>query len=134
MVSQEPRGFEGAQTQAQTYAQDENRARELVEKVLAKAYKHRTQLLNIWESLMSLCRMLRSWARGDYKGLPWKTIVTAMAAVLYFLDPLDIVPDFIPGIGYLDDAVVLGFVVHSIRSDLEKYLEWESKTSAAQSG
>jgi uncharacterized membrane protein YkvA (DUF1232 family) len=78
--------------------------------------------------------MLRSWARGDYKGLPWKTIVTAMAAVLYFLDPLDIVPDFIPGIGYLDDAVVLGFVVHSIRSDLEKYLEWESKTSAAQSG
>ncbi|PYV38500.1 MAG: methyltransferase type 11 [Acidobacteria bacterium] len=133
MPSQQPRGFEKDQTQAQAFAQDKNRAREVVEKVVAKAYEHRTQLRNIWESLMSLCRMLRAWARGDYKGLPWKTIVMAMAAALYFLDPLDIIPDFIPGIGYLDDAVVLGFVVNSIRSDLERFLQWESKASTAES-
>src|SRR5437773_55205 len=133
MESQEPKGFREAQTQAQAFGQNKNGARELVEKVLAKAYAHRTQLRNVWESLMSLCRMLRAWAKGDYKGLPWKTIVTAMAAALYFLDPLDVVPDFIPGIGYLDDAVILGFVVNSIRSDLEKYLQWESKMSATRS-
>jgi uncharacterized membrane protein YkvA (DUF1232 family) len=43
------------------------------------------------------------------------------------LNPFDVAPDFIPGIGYLDDAVVLGFVVNSIKKELERFLRWESE-------
>jgi uncharacterized membrane protein YkvA (DUF1232 family) len=49
----------------------------------------------------------------------------ALAAVIYFLNPLDLIPDFIPGIGYLDDATVIAFVFSSIRKDLLKFLDWE---------
>ncbi len=64
--------------------------------------------------------MLKAWTTGDYRAMPWKTIVLGLTAVIYFLNPLDLVPDFIPGIGYLDDAVVLGFVMNSIRKDVSK--------------
>lgn len=126
MTFDEPRGFRPARTRTGSYAQDKDKARKLVEDVVSKAYKNRTQLKNIWASLMSLCRMIRAWAKGEYQGLSWKTVLMALAAALYFLDPLDLVPDFIPGVGYLDDAVVLGFVIRSIQTDLGKFLDWES--------
>jgi uncharacterized membrane protein YkvA (DUF1232 family) len=126
MNSEEPQGFEQAQSQAENYARDKNKARKLVENVIAKAYRNRNQLKSVWENLMSLCRMIRAWAKGEYRALPWKTIVMALAATLYFLDPLDLAPDFIPGVGYLDDAAVLGFVIRSIQKDLGKFLDWES--------
>jgi uncharacterized membrane protein YkvA (DUF1232 family) len=126
MNSEEPQGFEQAQSQAESYARDKNKARKLVENVIAKAYRNRNQLKSVWENLMSLCRMIRAWAKGEYRALPWKTIVMALAATLYFLDPLDLAPDFIPGVGYLDDAAVLAFVIRSIQKDLGKFLDWES--------
>jgi uncharacterized membrane protein YkvA (DUF1232 family) len=128
MNSEEPQGFEQAQSQAESYARDKNKARKLVENVIAKAYRNRNQLKSVWENLMSLCRMIRAWAKGEYRALPWKTIVMALAATLYFLDPLDLAPDFIPGVGYLDDAAVLGFVIRSIQKDLGKFLDWESSS------
>jgi uncharacterized membrane protein YkvA (DUF1232 family) len=126
MTFEEPGSFRQAQKQAEAYAQDRNRARNLIEKAISKAYRNKEQLKSIWDSLMSLCRMIRAWSRGEYKALPWKTIVMGLAAAFYFLDPLDLVPDFIPGVGYLDDAMVLGFVIRSIQTDLGKFLNWES--------
>jgi len=126
MTFDEPGGFREAQTRVDSYAQDRNKARKLIERAITKAYRHKDQLQTMWDSLMSLCRMVRAWSRGEYKALPWKTIVMALAAAFYFLDPLDLIPDFIPGVGYIDDAVVLGFVIRSIQTDLAKFLDWET--------
>jgi uncharacterized membrane protein YkvA (DUF1232 family) len=49
--------------------------------------------------------------------------------VIYFLNPFDVSPDFIPGVGYVDDAVVLGFVASSVKKDLVRFLRWESQDS-----
>jgi uncharacterized membrane protein YkvA (DUF1232 family) len=127
MPLDEPPGFAKARSKATHYAQDKKRSSELLGNVLQKAVKHQDQLKGIWQDLMALYRMLKAWTKGDYKKIPWKTIVLALAALIYFLNPLDIVPDFLPGIGYLDDAVVLGFVMNSIRKDVSKYLEWEEE-------
>ena len=128
MPLNEPPGFARAQSQARRYANDKKRSGELLGNVLQKAVKHQDQLKGMWQDLMALYRMLKAWTKGDYRAMPWKTIVLGLTAVIYFLNPLDIVPDFIPGIGYLDDAVVLGFVMNSIRKDVSKYLEWENET------
>lgn len=125
IMPSESHGFRQARSQAESYAQDKGKTGQLVGDVLAKAYKHRGQLQSIWEDLMSLCRMLKAWSRGQYKSAPWRTIVFSLATVIYFLNPLDLAPDFIPGIGYLDDAVVLGFVVNSVRRELNAFLQWE---------
>ncbi len=123
----ESHGFRQARSQAEAYAQDQKGTGQLVGDVLAKAYKHRGKLQSIWEDLMSLCRMLRAWSRGQYKSAPWRTIILSLATVIYFLNPLDFTPDFIPGVGYIDDALVLGFVVSSIRKELNDFLQWEKQ-------
>ena len=127
MPFNEPFGFANARTKARQYANDKERSGELLGNVLRKAVKHQVQLKGILRDLMVLYRMLKAWTTGDYRAMPWKTIVLGLTAVIYFLNPLDLVPDFIPGIGYLDDAVVLGFVMNSIRKDVSRYQEWENK-------
>jgi uncharacterized membrane protein YkvA (DUF1232 family) len=76
---------------------------------------------------MSLYRMLRAWSKGEYRHVPWRTLILSLATVIYFLNPFDIAPDFIPGVGYLDDAAVLGFVISSIKKELDTFLEWETR-------
>ena len=127
MSTQPPRGFAQAQSQAESAARDKNKTKQLLHDALNKAYRNRAQLKSVWEDLMAVCRMLKAWSKGDYQSVPWKTIVLSLATIIYFLNPFDVAPDFIPGIGYLDDAVVLGFVVNSIKNELEKFLRWESE-------
>jgi uncharacterized membrane protein YkvA (DUF1232 family) len=130
MSTQPPRGFAQAQSQAESAARDKNKTKELLHDALNKAYRNRNQLKSVWKDLMAVLRMLKAWSKGEYQSLPWKTIVLSLATVIYFLNPFDIAPDFIPGVGYLDDAVVLGFVVNSIKKELDKFLRWESEAGA----
>ena len=127
MSTQQPRGFAQAQNQAESAARDKNKTKQILHDALNKAYRNRAQLKSVWDDLMAVCRMLKAWSKGDYQSVPWTTIVLSLATIIYFLNPFDVAPDFIPGIGYLDDAVVLGFVVNSIKKELDKFLRWESE-------
>jgi uncharacterized membrane protein YkvA (DUF1232 family) len=98
----------------------------LLQLFFRKAAHEEGKLRQVWEDLMTLGRMLRSWQRGAYRVLPWRTLLWSLTAVLYFVDPLDLVPDFVPGLGYLDDAAVIGFIMKSIRKDVERFKFWEA--------
>lgn len=54
-----------------------------------------------------------------------QTILWAIAAIIYFVNPFDVIPDFIPVVGYVDDSTVIAFVINSIRKDLDDFLKWE---------
>lgn len=69
--------------------------------------------------------MLKDVKNGIYPQVPWFTIATVVMALLYILNPLDIIPDFIPGLGYIDDMAVLSLGVGWIESDLHRYLDWK---------
>ncbi|RKZ23627.1 hypothetical protein DRQ18_00025 [bacterium] len=71
-----------------------------------------------------LWKMLRDAMDGKYE-VPWKIIVVIIAALIYFINPFDIVPDFIPGIGYIDDATVIALVIETFHSEIERYREWK---------
>jgi len=66
---------------------------------------------------------VRDVARGRYR-LPWKTAAALGAALAYFLAPIDLVPDFIPLSGFIDDAAVLGLVFGAAEGDLRRYCTW----------
>jgi uncharacterized membrane protein YkvA (DUF1232 family) len=91
---------------------------------LGKAYARRKVLIRVFEDLLILFRFVRAWVRGDYRNVPRKSVLWALAAIIYFLSPIDIIPDFLPG-GYLDDIAVIAFVVRRIRVDLDQFMEWE---------
>ncbi len=123
--------FESVAAEAGKVASDRNRVRRVVEQALTKAYRNRRWLLGVWVDLLALCRLVAAWSRGEYRPLPWKSLVLALAGILYFLNPLDISPDVIPGIGFLDDAGILALVVNSIRDDLRQFLKWEATGSSS---
>ncbi|MDP4163640.1 MAG: DUF1232 domain-containing protein, partial [Bacillota bacterium] len=52
-----------------------------------------------------------------------------IGSVIYFVSPIDLVPDFIAGLGFLDDAAVIGFTLKKISGDLERYKEWKEKNA-----
>lgn len=74
-------------------------------------------------------RMLQAYLRGEYKVVPWKSLLMMMAAILYFVNPLDLVPDFIPVTGLVDDVTVLIYVYRFIKDDIEAFLAWEEASS-----
>jgi uncharacterized membrane protein YkvA (DUF1232 family) len=114
-----------AKEEAARVATDKQRASSLLGEAMRKAEQQESRLKNIWGDLQTLFRLVRAWVKGAYREVPWKTIVLAIAAILYFLDPLDMIPDAILGIGYLDDATVIAWVVRSIKKDMDRFAEWE---------
>jgi len=56
----------------------------------------------------------------DYP-IAWKTKTSVLAALGYFISPLDAIPDFTPGAGYMDDALVVAYVLHRLAGDVAAY-------------
>tara|TARA_R100001369_G_scaffold21881_6_gene39835 strand:+ start:45197 stop:45610 length:414 start_codon:yes stop_codon:yes gene_type:complete len=74
--------------------------------------------------------MLKDYRKGIYTEVPWFTIASIAFGFLYVLNPLDIIPDFIPGLGYIDDLAVLSFGLRFIETDLHNYLDWKLENEA----
>jgi len=78
----------------------------------------------------TLLRLARAWARREYRVIPWKSMAFASAALLYFVNPADVIPDALVGIGYIDDLAVLSAVVRALQDDLNLFLAWETAPQA----
>ena len=77
------------------------------------------------QKFMVIGRLAKAYAVGDYRAIPWKSILLIIGAILYFIMPLDLVPDLIPGLGLTDDIGILLAVYQSLQSEVDKFLEWE---------
>jgi uncharacterized membrane protein YkvA (DUF1232 family) len=74
-----------------------------------------------------LARMLLDWTTGRYRQVPWATLLTITGALVYFLMPLDAIPDPIIGLGLLDDMGVLAKAWQFSRQDIERYQRWRDR-------
>ena len=81
--------------------------------------------LKLFMRIELLVMLLKDWGGKKYKEVPWTTIAAVAFAILYFVNPFDLIPDFIPGVGYLDDIAVLALVFMSIEYELKKYAQWK---------
>jgi uncharacterized membrane protein YkvA (DUF1232 family) len=91
------------------------------------ARKARGPFERIWDDLQTALRLTRAWSRRDYRGVRRGSIVLVVAGLLYFLSPIDAIIDAIPVLGFLDDALVLGWVFSQVRFELEVFREWENQ-------
>lgn len=114
---------------AASYARDPKRLGLLLTSVREMANRNPQALTEAWNSVSALMRMLQAYLGKRYTEVPWKTIVAAVGGLLYLVTPLDLTPDVLPGVGLLDDFVVIGMVVRSIAGDLRRFQEWEQGES-----
>ncbi|PKF22847.1 YkvA family protein [Pseudomonas hunanensis] len=71
--------------------------------------------------LQSLCL---AWWRGEYRAISPKALVTVVAGLLYFVNPIDAIPDWLLGVGFLDDIAVLGWVLKTVADELARFKAW----------
>lgn len=99
------------------------------EETLKEKLKDSSHLERFAKDVMSFVGLLKDYYNGDYRDIPYKAISAAVVGLLYTLNPIDIIPDFIPFIGHIDDALVLAFCLKLIEKDLQKYQTWKENQS-----
>ena len=91
---------------AEKYAGKPHKIRQVIEKAMNKLKKLDIDpVTDLAESIKTLTRLLETYLRGHYQ-MPWQSAASVIAALLYFITPLDMIPDIILGIGYADDLAV----------------------------
>ena len=70
-------------------------------------------------------RLLQDHAAGQCPQIPYYTVCLLAVAVLYFVDPLDVIPDWIPVVGATDDALVFELAFALARPGVERYCTWK---------
>ena len=80
-----------------------------------------TTFQRVREDLMTLVELLKAYATGEYRDVPRKSLLLVAAGILYFVTPIDVIPDFLLGFGYLDDLTVLTYVIGIVRDEIERF-------------
>lgn len=83
-------------------------------------------LAGLREDVATLGALCLAWWRGEYRAIDRGAIVTAVAALLYFVAPLDALPDWLPGLGFVDDLAVLAWVMRRWSTELAAFRAWRA--------
>ena len=81
-------------------------------------------LCQYWQDIKTSFALLKDWYMGNYTKIPFRMVASIAGAMLYLVSPLDVVPDWVPFGGLLDDALVLAAIFALSRSDLDEYATW----------
>gem|GEM_PF-343881 len=85
-----------------------------------------------FENVRVLYALFKDSVKGSYKLDP-ANIAVIGGGLLYFILPVDMIPDFIPVMGYLDDLAVLTTIVASLKGQIDKYRSWKESEPAENS-
>lgn len=97
--------------------------------LIRQAYERMTArssvLSAVWDDLRTMMRLLLRWVDRSYPHASWTPLVLIAGALIYFVTPIDVVPDALGAIGFLDDVTVITTVVERIRGELDRFRAWE---------
>lgn len=103
----------------------------LVQAVFNRSDQFRARLGDTFADLVLLASLLRDWVTGRYRTVPWGTLLTITGALVYFLMPLDAIPDPIVALGLIDDVAVISRTLKLTRTDLDRYQQWRNEQGDA---
>jgi uncharacterized membrane protein YkvA (DUF1232 family) len=135
-ISAAPRSpaFSQALTNARAYAKDPERLRQLFKEAVKKAPTiPREPFKDLWAYFQAMLRLIRAYYRREYRHVSLQNLVMIVGAIIYILNPFDLIPDWIAGLGFADDAVVLAFAVRQTRQTLDDFMAWEIASRARPS-
>ncbi|MDP9957834.1 MULTISPECIES: YkvA family protein [Epilithonimonas] len=91
-------------------------------KLAQEAIKHKGFL----QKIPAVFRMIKLYYKGEYK-MKFTDILLPALALIYVISPIDIIPDFVPVVGALDDLAILAFAIPLLMKEVDKFLLWESR-------
>lgn len=121
------RSYSKSTTKAADYIQSRDKLSGLIDQASVKAHGKKSGLKDVWASLLAFLRLIRAYANGSYRQVSPKALLMMVASIVYFVSPIDLIPDFIIGLGLIDDATVLAWTIKACASDLAAFVSWENK-------
>lgn len=121
--------FKKYKDRASVLLKDSDRVQTLLSSSKAKLesiIESNQKLKEFTEKIGLMLRMLKAQFSGEYTDFPWKSLTMIAGALIYFITPLDLIPDFIPALGLTDDATIVYWIYQSIQEDIEKFKAWEN--------
>lgn len=83
----------------------------------------------LFDVALTVVRMVRSFITGEYRQIQTSTVISGLAVLLYVLSPIDLVPDFIPVLGFLDDLSLISWFVGKFQGEISRFRAWETQTA-----
>jgi uncharacterized membrane protein YkvA (DUF1232 family) len=90
-----------------------------------KVVSGKSSIKDIRKDLLLLVRLIKRWSKGEYKDVSKKTILSIIATLLYFVNPIDMIPDILPIIGFADDTAILLYILNLVGHEIDSFKEWE---------
>ena len=112
--------------QVEVIIRQEQKLEELVQNVVAKLSKvaNNPKVQRFIQPIQIFIRMIKAHFRGDHK-IAFSTLGLIVLALVYFLSPVDFIPDFLGVLGFADDLSVVMAVYAKVKDEVEQFLEWE---------
>lgn len=117
--------FENLNSKSNTIYHDNEKLQKLIINV-RKIAEENTTLSKLWSDIKLSLELSKDWIKGEYKDIPKGSLVLIIGGLLYLVNPIDLIPDFLLG-GFLDDAAVLAYVFKKIGEELVTYKEWKNE-------
>lgn len=113
---------------ANDYLRDPQEMKRLISEAQAKINDVASQsIAAASDGLNVLLRMLTAYATGQYREIPWRTLAVITAAIVYFVMPLDFLPDLLPVLGLMDDVALIAWTISQVKVDVDRFLAWEQQ-------
>jgi len=115
------------QNRAREYVNDPVKTEGLLSKAISKAQKSKNNQVigNIWDKIQLLFSLVKDYLNGTYRSISQTALLAIIIGLIYFVSPIDVIPDWIAGLGLVDDAAVLGLLINQLDKELIRYQEWK---------
>ena len=120
--------FRRAKEKASSIAGDKEKMQSLLSASKEKLHNLKfedSKISRLGNNLRVIIRIIQAYVNGSYRELPWKSLLSLLGGLIYFMMPIDLIPDFIPFTGLLDDFTVVMVISGAFQQDIEDFLTWE---------
>lgn len=96
-----------------------------------KKLEENKELRSLFDDVRVIVELVKDYYQGHYKNLTKNSIVLVIISLIYLVNPLDIIPDFLLG-GFIDDAAVFAYILKKITTEIDAYKQWKAERPTEQ--
>lgn len=124
------RRFEKSKQKAEKLLEDKDKMDRFLER-LEKKLALVPHIGGVLSDVPVLIAMVKAYIEKKYTAVPLGSMIAIVGSLLYFLSPVDLIPDILPGIGLVDDAAVIAFALKLVHDDVAEFRKWREENQLA---
>lgn len=116
--------IKGLNEKANAIYSDKDKIWDLLRRTKDKLEENK-ELRSLFDDVRVILELIKDYTRGDYKELSKNSVILVIISLIYLVNPIDIIPDFLIG-GFIDDAAVIAYILKKITVEITAYKKWKN--------